>query len=49
MLTYGFIGHLLVVHEVNDANRTQDGTGERCLRFGRHGDFAVVYYTRERE
>jgi hypothetical protein len=24
--TYSFIGHLLVVDEVNDSNRTQDGT-----------------------
>jgi hypothetical protein len=47
MLTYGFIGHLLVVHEVNNANRTQDGTGEGCLRFGRHSDFEVVFSTRE--
>jgi len=36
MLAYGFVGHLLVVNEVDDANRTQDSTGECCLRFGRH-------------
>jgi hypothetical protein len=34
VLTYSFIGHLLVVNEVNDANRTQDSTSKCCLRFG---------------
>ena len=43
MLTYGFISHLLVVDEVNNTDRTQDRTGERCLRFGRHRDFKSVY------
>lgn len=43
MMTYGFIGNLLVVNEVNNTNRAQDGTGERCLRFGRHVYFEVVY------
>jgi hypothetical protein len=46
MLADGFIGHLLVVDEVNDTNRAQDGTGERCLCFGRHDDIEFCCYTR---
>lgn len=46
MLAYSFVGDLLVVNEVNDTNRSQDGTGKRCLRFGRHGDFEFVYCMR---
>lgn len=49
MFAYGFVGHLLVVDEVNDTNRAQDGTGERCLCFGRHGDFKFFYCTREEQ
>jgi hypothetical protein len=45
MSAYGFIGNLLVVDEVNDTNRAQDGTGERCLCFGRHGDIEVCCCT----
>jgi hypothetical protein len=49
MLAYGFVGHLLVVNEVNDTNRTQNGTCECCLRFGGHGAFEVVRYSREEQ
>lgn len=32
-MPYGFIRYLLVMDEVDDANRTQDGTRKRCLCF----------------
>jgi len=48
MWAYSFVGNLLVVNEVDDTNRTQNGTGKRCLCFGRHGDLNLFYNTCEK-
>lgn len=40
--SYGFIRYLLVMDEVDDANRTQDGTRQCCFCFCGH-DVAILF------